>query len=171
MMNIITWVINLILSAVAGYFVEKILRQPIQKWWRYLIGASASLIVFVAFAYFSSPYVQDVFKAMFSTSIDRQCFFDSEIYSPAGAPDETGASSKRYEFPLNTTISWEPNGCVMVVQAYQDNKLLTEVPDLDPDVATIQQATGGRTGVVEIKIFRKGFKTTSSNTWITAVAP
>lgn len=169
MKDIILWVIGIILSVVVQYFVEKWLRPLIEKWRRYIISIGVAVIFFVVFAYFVFPYVQDVFKAVVSSPTDQRCFFDSEIYSPAGASDETTASLERYEFSLNTKVSWEPNDCVMVVQAYQGNTMLAEFKDQETDEVTIQQVTEGRTGVVEIKIFRKGFKTSTSNVWITVL--
>jgi hypothetical protein len=55
----------------------------------------------------------------------------------------------------------------MVVQAYQSNVLLEEKKGQRSSKITIQEV--GRAGVTEIKIFRDGFETTSSNIWIEVV--
>jgi hypothetical protein len=166
-MELFVWLIGLIIAAVVSYFVnellEKFIRDPKRRY-RYGIVAVVFLLAFITVALLASAKARDTARALLASSDDRRCYF-SRIATPEGSATEKDAPA--FRVPFDTPISWEPKNCILVVQSYQNNVLLEEKKGQRSNEVTVQEV--GRTGVTEIKIFRDGFETASSNTWIDVV--
>ena len=113
----------------------------------------------------ASPWGRDIVHLITTNSDDRRCF-RSIILTPVGAKTEKDAPL--HEIPLDTPISWEPSRCVMDIECYGDKTLLEKSKGQISGKATVRQACQGHAGTVEVKIFREGFETPSSNVWIMA---
>jgi hypothetical protein len=167
-MNLILWIGNVFVSAVAAYLVDIALRKPVPQRWRYVAAIGVFLAVFFTIAYIASARVRDVTKALFFTNTtDRHCFFDTKITGPEGA--ELRVDAEGHDIPLDTQIAWEPNSCIMVVQAYQGNDLVEDLEKQESGEATVRHVTLGRTGETELKIFREGFETPSNSIWVNVI--
>lgn len=166
-MSFFLWILGVIVGAIVSFYVEQILEKfgKIRFSIRLFTSFAAFILVLFLFLLYGSFRARDVARAwLLSNSTDRHCFFDTKILTPKGANLENDAAL--YEVRLDTKITWDPDNCVMVVQAYKDGTLLNELKGQKSGDATIVQATEGRIGVIEIKLFRTGFLTSSNNVWV-----
>ena len=91
--------------------------------------------------------------------------------TPSPDPTPADCASAKFVSPQNNSVvaagdiavTWEPSACVMVLQYYQQEKLINEYPDASSGiVVNIQEP-----GLTELKIWVPGSLSPSDAIWIT----
>jgi len=92
----------------------------------------------------------------------------------APLPGQTKCANARItqhgNIPMETKISWKPASCSLVVQAYQDGKLVGEYgkqTGVAPGSISAGQLTKGIAGVTELKVWVPGASVSANAIWVT----
>jgi len=124
------------------------------KFWKttMIFVFTLNLLLLIACSPFPSP----------STPTPSDPCSSATIVSPEGA--ENRPDAKLYKVSSEIEISWQPSGCVMVVQSYQNERLKYDHKGVEPGTKLkIGEPDSGET---EIKIWRDGFDKPSDSIWV-----